>query len=222
MKRTWVKYFTVGRSTIIAAADPHRRALRPLPRCAGLQPQGHRGRPEVPGSRGALNVYALYRTHDYHFAISGETFQNPPFETHLRVVPLLDSGPIQHVEPREGTTRNVDPGIRGAENPAEAARGSGSSDGSPASSGGQVRAGAIKSVRHARVVLARHAQGDLALALIGEQLQPLRLRQRCREGREISEAQRAMGNTFDELLDVMPSTPRRLNSPVAGADATKC
>lgn len=97
MKPTWVKYFTVGRSTIIAAADPH-------------------------------HVYALYRTHDYHFAISGATFQNPPFETHLRVVPLLDSGPMQHVEPRAGTTPNVDPGIRGAENPAEAARGSSSSD----------------------------------------------------------------------------------------------
>ena len=33
-------------------ADPHRRALRPLPRRAGLQPEGDRRRPQVPGPRG--------------------------------------------------------------------------------------------------------------------------------------------------------------------------
>ena len=60
-------------------ADPHRRAVRPLPRRDRRQPAGHRRRPQATWSATApLNFYTLYRCHDHHFKIYGAMFLGQP------------------------------------------------------------------------------------------------------------------------------------------------
>ena len=58
-----------------AHGDPHRRAVRQLPRRRDLEPGRHR----APTARyhalaGADNFYTVYRCHDYHFTIYGAMF----------------------------------------------------------------------------------------------------------------------------------------------------